>query len=205
MFAYCNNNPVACADPRGNIPNVNLMATDAGYYNWDTFFYERAINQFVDKKMFSDLTEKSKYPFCYGSFISVKVEQIDDFESTYGNAVLRTIGSYSASYVGGEIAKKVIQKIAAKGGIAASSKFINIGIAIGTLGYDVIKTLINYDELPKGTYNQYIVTVEGQYSGNIVGYNSCTYHYQHILTVAERTIGKETSYVILAEEYYTWR
>ena len=73
------------------------------------------------------------------------------------------------------------------------------------MGYDIVKTVKNYNELPTGTYNQYEITVEGFYTSDIYGIGSQTYYYRHTVYVAERTIGKDASYVILDESYDTWR
>ena len=73
------------------------------------------------------------------------------------------------------------------------------------MGCDIIKTVKNYNELPTGTYNQYEITVEGFYTSDIYGIGSQTYYYRNTVYVAERTTGKDTSYVILDESYDTWR
>ena len=73
------------------------------------------------------------------------------------------------------------------------------------MGYDIVKTVKNYNELPTGTYNQYEITVEGFYTSDIYGIGSQTYYYRHTAYVAKWTIWKDTSYVILDESYDTWR
>lgn len=82
---------------------------------------------------------------------------------------------------------------------------MNCFVGIASLGYDIIKTVKNYNELPTGTYNQYEITVEGFYTSDIYGIGSQTYYYRHAVYVAERTVGKDTPYVILDESYDTWR
>lgn len=82
---------------------------------------------------------------------------------------------------------------------------MNCFVGIASLGYDIFKTVKNYKELPTGTYKQYEITVEGFYTSNIYGVGAQTYNYLHTVYVAERTVGKDTSYVILDESYDTWR
>ena len=204
MFAYCNNQVTMLMDSSGSRPFVNLMATDSAKIDWRGFGKSQSSYSARDQRIFSDIEKNSEYPFWYGTVNYAVVRQVDDYESTVGTAVVRTIFSYSASCAGEKVAEKVVPKILEKAGVAVTTKAVNCFVGIASL-YDIFKTVKNYKELPTGTYNQYEITVEGFYTSDIYGIGSQTYYYRHTVYVAERTLGKDTSYVILDESYDTWR
>ena len=205
MFAYCNNQVTMLMDSSGSRPFVNLMATDSAKIDWRGFGKSQSSYSARDQRIFSDIEKNSEYPFWYGTVNYAVVRQVDDYESTVGTAVVRTIFSYSASCAGEKVAEKVVPKILEKAGVSVTTKAVNIFVGVASLGYDIFKTVKNYKELPTGTYNQYEITVEGFYTSDIYGIGSQTYYYRHTVYVAERTVGKDTSYVILDESYDTWR
>lgn len=181
--------------------------TDSGSINWKKPIKSKSQTDYnaVHQKMFAEISKESEYPFWSGVVSSAKVEQIADFHSSLGTAIARTIGTYAASYAGEKLAEKVAPKVLAKLGLKASGKTISIGIVVGSLCYDIYKTIKNYNELPSGDYNQFVISVEGYYDDFVVGIGICTYYYEHTLTIVEKTVGKNTTYIISSEAYYSWR
>ena len=180
------------------------MMTDSTPIDWRTPIKSKIIFDYnsFHQKMFTDISKNSKYAFWMGTVSSIKVNQTTDYHSTLKTAIERTLGTYAASYAGEKIVKKAAPKILTKLGLEAGTKCIIAGIAIGAAAYDLIQTVKNYNEIPFGNYNQYVVTVEGYCEDDYIGRGKCVTYYVHTFTVVEKTVGNSTEFVIVAEDFF---
>ena len=136
MFAYCLNNPVMGSDPKGNVPNINLMVTDGGG-RAPKFYNNTALPDDDARYHINRLTAS-------------------------GIGVRRWCVEYSGKLNSTEGSNRKLLETAASVGLCIINKPLTslAGIALPIISYYTNVCKIT-DEIPDGKYNAYIIKCYG--------------------------------------------